>query len=362
MAGKALRRWVPVLFLLLVMLALFWWARSRRPRTEYAMAYVTEPSAIVWNSNAQVRQPVTTLHYGDRIAILQRSSERAEVRSGAGVQGWLEASTLMDADLWQQAAALLSRAKSMPVQARGHTRTISNVRLTAGRDGARIFQFGRNEPVAVLERSTSPVPTEGSTVTPTSSGENLPKLEDWLLILRTPPVAPTANAPEAGAASVASPGAANATATPAVPIAGWILSRFIDLDPPTPIPDYFSAAGIHVVAWAVLSTVQDESGPQPQYLVAGARGGEGQPCDFTLLRVYTWGTVRHRYETAYVENDVCGRMPIGVTSSADGEEFRFADPMQNGADRVYRMRQTSVRRVTEAATRVAAPPRPRKKR
>ena len=99
----------------------------------------------------------------------------------------------------------------------------------------------------------------------------------------------------------------------------------------------------------MVSTVADESGPRPQYLVAGARGGEGQPCDFTLLRFYTWGAVRHRYETAYIENDMCGRMPIRVTASPAEEELRFADPMGNGADRVYRVRQTSVRRVSTAS-------------
>jgi hypothetical protein len=354
MAGKTLRRWIPVLFLLVVIVALFWWAQSRRQPAEYPMAYVATPSSILWNANAQVRQPVATLHYGDRVTILQRSGERAEVRSDAGVRGWVEELTLMDADLWQQAAALLARAKAMPVQALGHTRTISNVRLTAGRDGPRIFQFGRNEPVGVLERGRGPVPVEGPAPTAAPAGQNLPKLEDWLLVLRTPP-APGAAAPAGAsrAASVASPGPAGARA-PAVPIAGWVLARFIELDPPTPIPDYFSAAGIRVVAWAVLNRVPDESGPRPQYLVAGARGGEGQPCDFTLLRVYTWGATRRRYETAYIENDLCGRLPIRVTSSTAGEEFRFADPMQDGADRVYRMRQTTVRRVTGSA---AAPQR-----
>ncbi len=61
----------------------------------------------------------------------------------------------------------------MPVQARGHTRTISNVRLTAGRDGPRIFQFGRNEPVVVLERGTSPVPVGRTGAA--SPAQNLPR-------------------------------------------------------------------------------------------------------------------------------------------------------------------------------------------
>jgi hypothetical protein len=338
MASKTLKRWIPVLLLLLVVAGLLWWAQSSRPPTEYPMAYVFEPTAILWNANAQVRQPVATLHYGDHLTILQRSGERAEVRTDSGVRGWAEGSALMDADLWQQAAALLERARAMPVQARGHTRTISNVRLTAGRDGPRIFQFGRNEPVVVLERGTSPVPVEGAAP---PAGQNLPRLEDWLLVLRTPPANPD-SAMTSGTQSAAA-------ARAAVPIAGWVLARFIELDPPAPIPDYFSASGIHVVAWAELNTVPGESGPQPQYLVAGARGGEGQPCDFTLLRVYTWSAERQRYETAYIENDICGRMPIRVTANSAGPEVRFADPMQDGADRVYRMRQTTVRRVTNTA-------------
>jgi len=351
MARKALRRWIPVL-LLPVIASAIWWAQYRRRPPEYAVAYVAEPSAILWNANAQVRQPVATLHYGDRVAVLQRSGDRAEVRSDAGARGWIDALLLMDGELWQQSAELLDRARKMPVQARGHTRTISNVRLAAGRDGPRIFQFGRNEPVAVLERNTSSVPPQGAGETVAQTTANLPKVEDWLLVLRTGPPGSGAGT-AAGGAPPFSPG--TSSAAPAVPIAGWVLARFIELDPPPPIPDYFNAAGIRVVAWVVLNTAPDTGGPQPQYLVAGARGGEGQPCDFTLLRVYTWGASQQRYETAYVENNVCGRMPIRVNATPAGADFRFADPAQGGAERVYRMRQTSVRRVTGPAV---TPPRP----
>ena len=102
------------------------------------------------------------------------------------------------------------------------------------------------------------------------------------------------------------------------------------------------------MAWFELNRVPDGAGGEaPQYLVAGTRGGEGQACDFTMLRVYTWGTARKRYETAYVESDLCGRLPIRVSHNVTGPEFRFAEEGGNNTERTYVMRQTSVRRVRE---------------
>ena len=139
--------------------------------------------------------------------------------------------------------------------------------------------------------------------------------------------------------------------SPETPIAGWVLARFIEPDLPGPVRDYASSADLHVVAWFELNRVPDGSGGEaPQYLVAGSHGGESQTCDFTMLRVYTWGAVRKRYETAYVESDLCGRLPIRVTGTPAGPEFRFAEAGENAAERTYVMRQTVVRRVNNKSS------------
>jgi len=143
---------------------------------------------------------------------------------------------------------------------------------------------------------------------------------------------------------------------PAGPVAGWVLARFIELDLPDPVKDYASSADLHVVAWFELNRVPDGSGGEtPQYLVAGSHGGEGGPCDFTMLRVYTWGMSRKRYETAFVESNLCGKLPIQISSGAKGPEFQFPDVDEGGADRKYVMSQTSVRRVKEATSQRARP-------
>jgi len=106
---------------------------------------------------------------------------------------------------------------------------------------------------------------------------------------------------------------------------------------------------MHVVAWFELSHVTDNLGnSKPQYLLVGNRGSDGQPCDFTLMRVYTWGNQRQRYETAYVESGLCGKLPVDLTPPkmpGGDAKFSFDDWSSGTAEhRVYTMHQTIVRR------------------
>jgi hypothetical protein len=138
------------------------------------------------------------------------------------------------------------------------------------------------------------------------------------------------------------------------PLAGWVLARFIELDMPETLRDYATTAGMRPVAWFVLNYVSDEAEGKAQYLMAGNHGGfgvEGESCDFNSLRVYTYGSVRKRYETAYVEGNLCGYFPIRVAKQprTGDPEFRFTALDSSGTkeERVYTMHQTSVRRARE---------------
>ncbi len=342
------RRWLAILIVIVVAAGVWW---LRRSPAHYPDAYIADRSAVVWSATAQVRSQVANLGYGERVSVLGRAGELTEVRAADGTRGWVDSRLLMAPALWNRVAAVVSEARNSPVQAKGHTRTISNVHIDPGRDSARIFQFGRNVPVAVLARQVAAVSSSGNAAAnedaaspddSTSLADKPDKsdksdksdMEDWLLVLYSP------------ANSGSNADANRQSAGPSVPIAGWVLARFIELDPPPPIADYTSAAGRRVVAWQQLNTVADASGAKPQYLVAAARSGEGQPCDFTSIRVYTWGAQRMRYETSYVENNLCGRLPMLVTQTPDGPEFRFND--DNHRDHAYRLMQTVVRRIPAA--------------
>jgi hypothetical protein len=329
-------------------------------------AFVGDRSLTLWTRLAQVREPAATLHYGARVEILDRRNEQVQVRSASGAVGWTERRSLLDSALWRRTLELRDRARGLPVQARAITYKLTNLRIEPGRTGARIYQFRPGISLEVLERSTAelaPAP-EDEPATPASEAPEVkkePRREDWVLL--------RAQDQDFGE------------------LAGWVLRRFLKSEIPPELLDYSNQyrfvawfelnrvpVGVPAVAARPAGTVvptapaaqaaappgspqRAESAPaeKPQFLVAGIQGQEGQPCDFTLLRAYTWGTARRRYETAYVESNLCGSLPILVQAAdALGGEARFAFKNRGRAgaeNREYVFHQTVVRRVDSRPAR-----------
>jgi uncharacterized protein YgiM (DUF1202 family) len=302
--------------------------RFRHPKAPMEIGYAGDRQVIVWSSSAQVREVVTTISFGERLDVLQRFQDQVKVRTTSGITGWIEERELLSADVWQTAKDLNKKALSMPIEARGHTKALSNLHMEPGRDSLRLHQLNKNTPLDVLARQSVAVAMpRGAAAGEAPSSVSPGKKEDWWLVL-----------------------AHNNNQTT---MAGWVMGRFIELDVPAPLPDYASSAGMRIVGWFELNRVADASqNAKPQYLLVGTHGAEGQVCDFSLLRVYTWGQKRERYETAFVESDVCGKLPVKIAkASTPGGEVRFEFQNLSGKEaeeRKYVMRQTAVRRVREA--------------
>lgn len=304
--------------------------RHASPHLE--IAYAGNRQVPIYSTTAQVREELATASYGDRLDVLGRYQTQVQVRTMKGVTGWVSERDLLSADLWQKAQDLEKSAGVMPVEARGHTKVLSNLRVAAGRDAPRLRQLNKQTPVEIFLRQAVEVPKiskpgEEEESASESGGE---KKEDWWLV--------------------------RAHTQEQTTITGWILGRFVGLDVPPPLPDYASSSAFRIVAWFELNRVNDPSGqPRPQFLVAGAQGPEGQPCDFTLLRAYTWGVQRQRYETAFVERGICGKLPIKLVhpETAGGDvQFSFLDLGEvPAAERLYRMHQTIIRRVREGGAK-----------
>jgi Bacterial SH3 domain len=329
---------------LLILVALLAWIF--RPKHEsLGAAYVGERSITLWSSVAQVREQLGVLLYGERVEMLARRNDNVKVRTVGGVIGWVDGRYLLDPDLWERSEKLLEQVKAMPVQARGRTKVPTNLRAHPGRTEQRIFQFSRGVPLEIVGRTVA----DWVQVTDEKESPNEPeesKKEDWFLVRGTATRPP-------GEGTVRN-SAVNTTTQPGdqtIPIAGWVVARFITLDLPDVVRDGTSSANIRPIAWFELNRVTDAEGDHPQYLVAGTHSSEGQPCDFTTLRVFTWNPKKTRYETAFIENNLCGALPIQTGKGLKGEpEFRFH--VMDGAkeQRVYHLIQTVVRRVRDESS------------
>lgn len=329
--------------LLCVVALLAWYFRPKHE--SLGAAYVSERTLTLLSSVAQVREQIGVLYYGERVEVLARRNDNVKVRTGNGTIGWVDGRYLMEPELWERSAKLLNQTKSMAVQARGRTKTTTNLRVEPGRTEPRLYQFGHGSEVEIFGRVVADwvqVSDEKEAVAG-NEAEKPEKKEDWYLVrgVATRP-------PGEGAVRNSAVTTTTQPGDQTIPIAGWVVARFISLDLPDPVREGTISANVRAIAWFELNRVTDSGGDHPQYLVAGTRSAEGAPCDFTTIRVFTWNPRKSRYETAYIENELCGALPIQVGKNLKGEpEFRFHVTERNKEERVYRLVQTVVRRVRE---------------
>jgi hypothetical protein len=319
---------------LVVCLAAYMKFHHSKPVLE--VAYAGNKQVLLWNSSAEIREVSATLKYGDRLEVLDHFQQQAKVRTNSGLIGWVAESDLLSVDLWQKMRDLEALSASSPVEARGSTRAISNLHVEPGRDSPRLRQISKGIPVELFVRQPVEMPAAATARTAAHTDDNdaadptvatpVIRKEDWWLV--------------------------RAHLADDTTVTGWMLGRFVDLDVPEPLPDYASSAGMRVAAWFELNHVADsQGGSKRQYLMVGTKGPEGQLCDFTQLRVFTWGVQRQRYETAFVASDLCGKLPVRISRTAGpggDPAFSFRDLTGGSSqERVYQMHQTVVRRVRQ---------------
>lgn len=296
----------------------------RRKKEPVEIGYAANRNLTLWDTIAAVRRPVATVDYGARLEVLKHFEDHVKVRAASGVSGWINESNLLTPEFWEKTKQLEAQTAAMPVESVGHTAVLTNLHIAPGRSAPRIRQLGKRVPVEMFERRAMDVPgamAQAQDQNGSAAKSADVKKEDWWLVRAQLPDKTT--------------------------LSGWVLGRFVQLDLPEALYDYAGSGDMHPVAWFELDRVPDGNGSmKPQFLLVGTRGPEGQPCDFTLLRVYTWSRKKQQYETAYVDSGVCGMLPVHVKQlSADAATFSFEDRSHaTPTQAVYRLRETIVRR------------------
>jgi SH3-like domain-containing protein len=307
------------------------------------VAYVSAPQAALRDQVAAIFNRVGNVKNGERVEVLDREKRFARVRTSTGIEGWIEQRFLVDQKTFDALQKLTQDNQNDPVQAPGVLRNETNLHVSPGRDTEHLYQLASGAKVAILKRATAEkqpgaAPSAKPTGRPNAKAPAGPILEDWWLVRDDQSRV------------------------------GWVLARMVDVDVPLDIAQY--AEGQRFVAFFALDQVPDnEKGVQkqvPQYLVVLTDPHDGLPYDFDQVRVFTWNTRKHRYETAYREHGLDGVLPVTITKENFDKEgilpvfvLRVKDDPGNVSERKYKLNTPIVRRVLAPGE---APSRPTRKK
>ncbi len=280
-------------------------ACSRKGRRVLEVNYVSAVQATLRDQVATIYNRVGTVKNGERVEVLEREKRFSRVRTGDGIEGWIEQRYLVDQATFDALQKLTKENLNDPVQAPGVLRNDTNLHITPGRETEHLYQLSAQAKVAVLKRATAekqPGAAAASAKLAKSSGGKAapgPMLEDWWLV------------------------------RDAQNRVGWVLARMVDLDVPLDVAQY--AEGQRFVAFFVLNRL---------------------PYDYDQIRVFTWNVRKHRYETAYRERGLNGVLPVTVTNESFDKEgtlpvfvLRVNDDNGNVSERKYKLNTPIVRRV-----------------
>ena len=319
-------------------------ACNHRGRRVLEVAYVSAPQASLRDQVSAIYNRVGTVKNGERLEVIDHEKHFSRVRTAAGLEGWIEQRYLVDQKTYDAIQKLTQENQADPVQAPGILRNDTNLHVTPGREAEHLYQLALGAKVSILKRATAEKQAGAAsanampvkTAKPRANAPSGPALEDWWLVRD-------------------SQGRV-----------GWVLSRMIDVDAPLEIAQY--AEGQRIVAFFELNEVDDtDKGVQKkvgQYVCILTDPHDGLPYDFDQLRVFTWNTRKHRYETAYREHGLNGVLPVTVTHEDFDKEgnlpvfiVRVKDDAGNVNERKYKLNTPIVRRVLAPGEQKQAPPR-----
>ena len=304
-------------------------ACSRGRHRVLEVAYVSAPQVGLRDQVAAIYNRVGNVKNGERVEVLEHEKRFARVRTGSGIEGWIEQRYLVDQKTFDALQKLTQDNQNDPVQAPGVLRNETNLHVTPGRDTEHLYQLASGAKIAILKRATTEkqagaAPLPRMATKPGARTLAGPLLEDWWLVRD-----------DQGRV-------------------GWVLARMVDVDVPLDIAQY--AEGQRFVAFFALDQVPDnDKGVQKQvtqYLCVLTDPHDGLPYDFDQIRVFTWNARRHRYETAYREHGLAGTLPVTVTKENFDNEgtlpvflLRVKDEAGNVKERKYKLNTPIVRRV-----------------
>jgi len=290
--------------------------------------YLHDRVAAVSNRVAEVAngQPLEVLEHGRRF--LKVKTQKNEI-------GWIEERAVIYGKTYDSFAQLAEQHKQDPVVATGVLRDDIYLHLFPGRDTERFYLLAGNSKVQLLARASVPKTTPAvSKVAPKPA---TPAATESQPAVKQPSQATTGGTPLQGQPEAEPPVQMEDwwLVRDAAGHAGWLLAGRLDVDVPDEIGIY--AEGQRIVGAYVLTKVTDSEASTPnhevpEYVTLMSPPKAGLPYDFDQVRVFTWSTKRHRYETAFRLHPIQGYLPLktGFQAAPGGSVPVFSFQVANG--------------------------------
>ena len=269
------------------------------PHEPHEYVYVWARGTYLRDRVAAVSNRVAEVVNGQRLQVVEHGRRFLKVKTEKGEVGWIEDHGVIDQQVFDKFATLEKDNANDPVVATGVLRDDYWLRDAPGRTSDRFYLLPENDKLQLLMRASvpKPEPPQGVLVPmekPVSRVKNRasaepppPNLEDYWLVR------------DSGGH------------------VGWVRARMLDEDVPDAIAGL--AEGQKIVGAYVLRKVFDPDANVPgnqvgEYVAFLAPWKDGLPYDFDQVRVFTWNTKKHRYETAYRERNIAGYLPVTVNA------------------------------------------------
>jgi hypothetical protein len=281
-------------------------------------------------------RPVAAVRRGERLEILeQRRGAFFRVRTAQGAVGWTDFRQLLSAEEMAALRNLTERAGGMPSQGAATAYGDLRVHTAPSRTAPSFILLKENDKVDVLGYLAAPragtprppllPPKKAKTAAVKTAPPSKPP--KYPLPPPPPPPGPPPNWLDLSQPTLAQVRAADDSAetpedheTNAPPDTwalvrtargecGWALARALSMAIPDEVAQY--AEGRRIVAYFSLGQTRDGDELKNDWLWTTAAGGE--PYDFDSFRVFVWSLRRHRYETARIERDLKGYLPVRLS-------------------------------------------------
>lgn len=323
-------------------------SKAPEPAPVLGHAYVG-PATLQLRKELAARAPlVATVSHGEKLELIGRRRRFYEVRTSKGAEGWVDGRQLLSPESMAQIGALADQVRKAGGQGRATVFDTLNVHTEPNRQAPSFFQLTAGKYVDVIAYLRAPrIPFQAPelipaappppkrparkkkepAVPPPPPGKAPAVPADWLALSGNPS-GEIRQIPAPKPAPQQAPMEDWALVREESGRAGWALARALFMAVPDEIAQYAERARIS--AYFSIGVIENKGDPKNVWLWAALTPGVTDR-DFDSLRIFAFNTRRRRYETAFIERNIRGWLPIELRQSGGAAQaFRVVVEEKSG--------------------------------